>query len=155
MFVGTFAPACGSSVPLHVCDTDEGKKEKQFFRGDVMRNRIKSILIGLAVTISVADVLADAPSANGVVIEQTGRTRFRLVNNSTENVTYMQFVRLDAPVVYCKLATADAKLCAMEQYVSANGKAEEKEAVLAPGKSINFKTNGMKADAVGVALSIN
>jgi hypothetical protein len=124
-----------------------------------MRSALKSIAICVVVSISIAvDVFgADAAtgSTNTVVVEQLGHGRFRLVNNSTEKVTYMHWMNQeDEPVAYCKSANGKIKPCSPDLYLLANGKPAEKETLLAAGKAINFKAKSTKTDIVGVSLLV-
>jgi hypothetical protein len=124
-----------------------------------MRSALKSIAICVVVSISIAvDVFgADAAtgSTNTVVVEQLGHGRFRLVNNSTEKVTYMHWMNQeDEPVAYCKSANGKIKPCSPDLYLLANGKPAEKETLLAAGKAINFKAKSTRTDVVGVSLRV-
>jgi hypothetical protein len=110
-----------------------------------------SVLVGLTLWL---DVFA-ADYDELVVVEQVGERRFRLVNNSTEPLIYMQWLNKEKnPVPYCRFPNDSISICSREPPVVQNGKPQFQEATLKPGKSITFDVTKGKAVAVGVRLSI-
>jgi hypothetical protein len=100
------------------------------------------------------DVLA-ADNDELVVIEQVGDRRFRLINNSTETLVYMQWLNKEKnPVPYCRYPDDSISICSRDTPVVSNGKPALEEASLKPGKSITFDVTKSKAVAVGVRLLI-
>jgi hypothetical protein len=125
-----------------------------------MRNEITAVALKAFIVLSLSyDVFAaDAPvtSDEPVVIEKTGERRFRLTNNSTEPLVYMQFLNKEKnPVPYCKDANDSISICSREPPVIRDGKPALEEAKLKPGKSINFDVAKGNAVMVGVRILID
>lgn len=122
-----------------------------------MRNVFKSgaILVAAGMSLSQTVSAADEPSADAVVVEKVTDRRFRLVNNSSEHLTYMKWVNQeDSPVPYCKYPNETVSICARDMYLDSNRNPALQETRLKPGKSINFNALKNKAVAVGVQVRI-
>ena len=124
-----------------------------------MRNVMTSVALSGLVGLSLSPELfaADPPteSDDPVVVEQIGERRFRLVNNSDEPLTYMQWLnQAKKPVPYCRYEDESISICSREKPIISNGKPALEQARLRPGKSVTFDVVKGNAVAVGVRLLI-
>ena len=124
-----------------------------------MRNVFMSVAIsvlgGMSLPLDALAAEESSSSSDPVVVEKVKGLRFRLVNNSEETLTYMQWINQSSyPVAYCKYEDEKVSICSRDRYLDSKGRPALQEARLKPGKSVMFDAMKNKAVAVGVLLQI-
>jgi hypothetical protein len=125
-----------------------------------MRNEFASFalsaFLGLSSSLDASAADPAVASEEPYVVEKIGERRFRLVNNSTEPLIYMQWLNQEKkPVPYCRNADDSVLICSREKPIIWDGKPALEEASLRPGKSVIFDAAKGAAVAVGVRLRID